>query len=228
MRGVMKNYRVIFLGPPGSGKGTQSLQLAKQLKVPQISTGDILRNEIKRVSPIGRQAEIYMTEGLLVPDDIILAIVGSRLKEVDCKNGFILDGFPRTVSQARSLKHDLGVDVDYVLFLDIPDDVLLKRLSGRRICSNCQKMFHIDLNPSAKMEYCDFCGGQLIIRDDDSEYTVAQRINVFREQTQPVIEFYQNTEGIRYFAISGGQDGNDPPAAIAERIRIALQIEYHT
>ena len=191
---------VIFLGPPGAGKGTQAQRICDALNIPQISTGDILRRAIKEETPTGLKAKQYIEAGKLVPDDVIIDIVRDRLAMDDCQNGYILDGFPRTVPQAEAL--DTIAKIDVVVDLDVDDQVLINRLSGRRVCLTCGATYHVDyLNGETK---CAKCGDELIQRKDDSAETVLARLNVYHEQTAPLVEYYQKAGTLK--VIDGAQD----------------------
>ena len=191
---------VIFLGPPGAGKGTQAQRICDALNIPQISTGDILRRAMKEETPTGLKAKQYIEAGKLVPDDVIIDIVRDRLAMDDCQNGYILDGFPRTVPQAEAL--DTIAKIDVVVDLDVDDQVLINRLSGRRVCLTCGATYHVDyLNGETK---CAKCGEELIQRKDDSAETVLARLNVYHEQTAPLVEYYQNAGTLK--VIDGAQD----------------------
>ena len=191
---------VIFLGPPGAGKGTQAQRICDALNIPQISTGDILRRAMKEETPTGLKAKQYIEAGKLVPDDVIIDIVRDRLAMNDCQNGYILDGFPRTVPQAEAL--DTIAKIDVVVDLDVDDQVLINRLSGRRVCLTCGATYHVDyLNGETK---CAKCGEELIQRKDDSAETVLARLNVYHEQTAPLVEYYQKAGTLK--VIDGAQD----------------------
>jgi adenylate kinase len=217
-------HRLVFLGAPGSGKGTQAALVSGKLGIPQISTGDILREEIRRGTSTGLNASAYMTSGLLVPDETVIEIVKTRLQKQDCENGFILDGFPRNLHQAETLDR-YQVAIDKVLVLDVKNEILLRRLSGRRICSQCNAMFHVVYNPPAKAEICDFCGGSLMTRNDDDVQTAAKRIRLYHEETGPVIAYYEKHPSIICTRIDAGQDDHETPDIIAERITEALNQE---
>lgn len=185
---------LILLGPPGGGKGTQAKPLMERYKIPQISTGDILRDNLKRGTELGKQAKAYMDKGQLVPDEVVIGIIRDRLKEPDCKPGFMLDGFPRTVPQAEALDKvlsDMGLKIDHVISIEVPDSELIKRLTGRRTCRSCGEGYHVMFKPPKKEGVCDKCGGELYQRDDDNETTVRNRLEVYKKSTQPLIDYYQ-------------------------------------
>ena len=186
--------RIVLLGPPGVGKGTQASNIVKEYNIPHISTGDIFRANIKQGTELGITAKDYMDKGLLVPDDLVVSIVKDRLTEDDCVNGFLLDGFPRTVEQAESLDRELvkmGIKLDKVVNIDADKDILIKRVIGRRICKTCGATYHIDNNPPKVKGICDLDGGELYQRVDDTLETVSTRIQVYFEQTQPLIDYYR-------------------------------------
>ncbi|ACM60819.1 adenylate kinase [Caldicellulosiruptor bescii] len=186
--------RLILLGAPGAGKGTQAEYLSKRFSIPHISTGDILRENVKNETELGKKAKEYMDKGLLVPDEIVIEIVKDRLSKEDCKNGFLLDGFPRTIAQAEALDkvlEELGQKIDKVLNIEVPDEKILERMSGRRICKNCGASFHVIYRPPQKEGVCDVCGGELYQREDDKEETVKKRLEVYHAQTQPLIDYYK-------------------------------------
>ncbi|MGF7058306.1 adenylate kinase [Brassicibacter mesophilus] len=187
--------RLILLGPPGAGKGTQASSIVKKYQIPHISTGDIFRKNIKEGTELGKKAKEYMDKGLLVPDDLVVAIVKDRLTEEDCKDGFLLDGFPRTVAQADVLDielRELSYSLDDVINIDVSKEELIERAVGRRVCKDCGATFHIKFN-SPKIEgICDVCSGELQQRKDDTVETVTKRIEVYLEQTQPLINYYEN------------------------------------
>jgi len=185
---------IIFLGPPGAGKGTQAKILVEKYGIPQISTGDMLREHVKKGTELGKKAKEYMDKGQLVPDEIILSMVKERLSQPDAQKGFILDGFPRTVAQAEALDkmlEEMGRKIEYVLALIVPDDELVERLTGRRTCKNCGMMYHIKFKPPKVDGKCDVCGGELYQRPDDNEETVRNRLKVYHESTAPLIEYYK-------------------------------------
>ena len=180
---------IIFLGPPGAGKGTQAQRICAALDIPQISTGDILRRAIKEQTPTGLKAKSFIDEGKLVPDDVIIDIVKERLAQPDCSNGYILDGVPRTIPQARAMEES-GIGIDWAVSIEIADEVIVERMSGRRTCKNCSQTFHIVNNPPKQEGICDFCGGELTIRKDDAPETVRTRLEVFHKETEPLKDFY--------------------------------------
>ena len=182
---------LILLGAPGAGKGTQAEVICDKLSIPAISTGNIIREAIRNETELGRKAKQYIDEGALVPDAVVISIIKQRLSEDDCKNGFILDGFPRTVPQAEALD-DMGVKIDKVVDIEVADDVICSRLSGRRVCKTCSASYHMAFKPSADGKTCDKCGGELICRKDDEPETVLERLRVYHEQTEPLISFYKN------------------------------------
>ncbi|OEU75072.1 MAG: adenylate kinase [Desulfuromonadales bacterium C00003068] len=186
--------KLILLGPPGAGKGTQAKMLVECFSVPQISTGDILRAAVKDGSPMGVKAKSFMDSGALVPDEVVVGIVEERLVKSDCENGFILDGFPRTLPQADALTKTLAVlgkDIDSVISLEVDIEALVVRLAGRRTCSACGSGFHLQYEPPLKSGICDSCGGELIQREDDCEDTIRNRMSVYDEQTLPLVEYYR-------------------------------------
>lgn len=181
--------KLLLLGPPAAGKGTQAEKLVEHYQIPAISTGAIFREAMEQMTPAGKLAKEYIDKGQLVPDDVTIAIVRDRVAEGDCKNGYILDGFPRTLVQAQAAD-DMGIQFDKVILIDVADTEVIRRISGRRQCSECGAVYHIDDNPSEKDSLCDKCGGHLVTRDDDTEETVKIRLNVYHSQTEPLIQFY--------------------------------------
>jgi len=185
---------LIFLGPPGAGKGTQAKKLITKYGIPQISTGDIFRAAVKAGTEMGLKAKEYMDKGLLVPDEIVVGIVAERLKENDCNGGFLLDGFPRTIPQADALGKvlaDMGRKVDHVICLEVPDSELMQRLTGRRVCRKCGAEFHMIFKKTAKEGVCDLCGGEIYQRSDDNEESISKRLSEFHRQTKPLIDYYR-------------------------------------
>ena len=185
--------KIIMLGAPGAGKGTQAKMIADKYGVPHISTGDIFRANIKNGTELGMEAKKYMDQGLLVPDELTVRILLDRVAQDDCKNGYVLDGFPRTIPQAEVLDSELtklGDHIDYAINVDVPDENIVKRMSGLRACLTCGATYHIEHVPPKKEGICDVCGSELVLRDDDKPETVKNRLNVYHEQTQPLIDFY--------------------------------------
>ena len=209
---------MILLGPPGAGKGTQAAKIIEKYEIPHISTGDIFRENIKEGTPLGKKAQEYMNRGELVPDSLVIEIATDRLTKDDCKEGFLLDGFPRTVEQAEALDKFLAEDgkkVDHVLNIDVEADILMKRLTGRRVCKGCGATFHITNIPPKVEGVCDVCGEELYQRDDDTEETVANRIEVYNSQTKPLIDYYEKSGNISHL------DGSvDPDELLAEIVKI--------
>jgi adenylate kinase len=190
----LAGIRVVLLGPPGAGKGTQAKLLQEMFEACQVSTGDILRKAVAEKTPLGQEAASYINSGALVPDDVILKLVAERLKEKDCAKGFLLDGFPRTIAQADGLQQilkPLGLELDRVLSVQVPPRVIVERLSGRRTCKACGAMYHTAFGPSKKAGVCDKCGGDLRQRDDDREETIAARLKVYQNQTAPLVDYYR-------------------------------------
>ena len=187
--------KIIMLGAPGAGKGTQAKQIAEKYGIPHISTGDIFRSNIKNNTELGNQAKKYMDQGLLVPDELTCDLVMDRISWYDCKNGFVLDGFPRTIPQAEALTNALtnsGQAMDYAIDVDVPDENIVNRMSGRRACINCGATYHLVFNPTKKEGVCDVCGNDTILREDDKPETVQKRLSVYHDQTQPLIDYYKN------------------------------------
>ena len=187
---------LILLGAPGAGKGTQAELLMQKLNIPGISTGNMLREAMKNGTPVGEKAKYYMDNGLLVPDDVIMDIVAERVVQPDCKNGFILDGVPRTLAQAEALQ-ERGVQIDHVVSIEIDDGVIEGRMTGRRVCGSCGASYHIEANPSKVEGKCDLCGGELTIRKDDAPETVRRRLVVYHEQTEVLKDFYAKLGKLR-------------------------------
>ena len=189
---------IILLGPPGAGKGTQAGKIIEKYKIPQISTGDILRAAVREGTELGKEAQKYMNEGKLVPDSVVIGIIRDRLKEDDCKNGYLLDGFPRTIAQAEELDNilsEMNSSLDCVISIEVLDEEIIQRITGRRMCKECGAVYHIKYSPPAKDGICDKCGGNLYQRDDDKEETVRERLEVYKKQTEPLKEYY-NKKGI--------------------------------
>ncbi len=188
-----KGMKIIMLGAPGAGKGTQAKRIAEKYSIPHISTGDIFRANIKNNTELGQKAKTYMDQGLLVPDELVVDLVVDRLSQEDAKNGYVLDGFPRTIPQAEALDTALSKkseSVDYAVDVEVPDGDIIDRMSGRRSCSQCGASYHVTFNPPKEEGVCDACGAALILREDDKPETVAKRLSVYHEQTQPLIDYY--------------------------------------
>ena len=201
--------KLILLGAPGAGKGTQAEIISKHLSVPTISTGNIIRAALKAQTEKGIKAKEFIDKGLLVPDDVVIGIVRERLKENDCKNGFILDGFPRTVPQAQALD-DMGVEIDRVIDIQVPDEKIVQRLSGRRVCGSCGASYHLLYKKPAEDGVCDDCGAQLVQRSDDKEETILERLKVYHEQTEPLVDFYRKKN--KLFVVEGQEEVADTTA----------------
>ena len=211
--------RLVLLGAPGAGKGTQAKLLQEEFEACQISTGDILREAIAAKTPLGDQASGYIKRGALVPDDVIVGLVAERLKAKDCENGFLLDGFPRTIGQAESLSkilRDRGLALDGVVAIEVPEKLLVERLSGRRTCKACGALYHIAFDPPKAAAICDRCGGELFQREDDREETIAARLKVYENQTAPLVNFYRERGLLKTV------DGVGSVAEIYDRIVKAL------
>ncbi len=188
--------KIIMLGAPGAGKGTQAKMLADKYAIPHISTGDIFRANIKNGTELGNKAKTYMDQGLLVPDELVVDLVVDRVKQDDCQKGYILDGFPRTIPQAESLDKaltEIGEKMDYAINVEVPDENIVNRMSGRRACVGCGATYHLVHIPTKVEGICDKCGSELILREDDKPETVLKRLNVYHEQTQPLIDYYTNS-----------------------------------
>ncbi len=207
--------KVIMLGAPGAGKGTQAKMIAEKYSVPHISTGDIFRANIKEGTELGMEAKKYMDQGQLVPDELTVKILLDRVAKDDCKNGYVLDGFPRTIPQAEVLDkalNEINDKIDYAINVDVPDENIIKRMGGRRACLSCGATYHIEHIPPKKEGICDVCGQELVLRDDDKPETVKNRLDVYHKQTQPLIDFY-NAKGILK-SVDGTVDMKDVFAAI--------------
>ena len=212
------SVRIAFLGPPGAGKGTQARDLAQEWGVLHLATGDMLREAVAAGSPLGREAKDYMDRGALVPDDVIIRMMGERLGRADARRGFILDGFPRTIAQAEALGtllKDLGLTLDTVVYFDVSEPELLRRLTGRRVCRRCGHTYHLVSNPPKRPGVCDACGGELYQREDDSEATVRNRLDVYRRQTSPLLVYYRQRHMLTTVS------GEGAVAAIRDAIRAA-------
>ncbi|WP_211749534.1 adenylate kinase [Paenibacillus sp. Marseille-Q4541] len=206
---------ILFMGPPGAGKGTQAEAIVNEFGIPHISTGDAFRLAIKQGTPIGMKAKEYMDQGLLVPDDVTIGIVEERLQQPDCKKGFLLDGFPRTISQAEALDgilERLNTGLDHVINLKVDRDKLLARLTGRRLCKNCGSTYHVVFNPPKQEGICDKCGGELYQRSDDNEESVGTRLDEYINKTAPLLTFYENKGLLRQI------DGEQEIHAVSQEI----------
>ena len=207
--------KIIMLGAPGAGKGTQAKRIAEKYSIPHISTGDIFRANIKNGTELGKKAKTFMDQGLLVPDELVVDLVVDRVNQEDCANGYVLDGFPRTIPQAEALDkalEALGQAMDYAINVEVPDENIVNRMSGRRACVDCGATYHIVYAPTKVENVCDKCQGGLILRDDDKPETVQKRLNVYHDQTQPLIDYYTNKKIL--VEVDGTVDINDVFAAI--------------
>ncbi|WML36253.1 adenylate kinase [Clostridium sp. OS1-26] len=207
--------KIILLGPPGAGKGTQAKLITEKYSIPHISTGDIFRKNISEKTPLGIEAKRYMDNGQLVPDEVTIGIVNDRLSMNDCENGFLLDGFPRTVKQAEALDSFLNSNdqkIDTALLIDVPKEFILERMTGRRVCSACGASYHIKFNTPKVENKCDVCGGPLVQRKDDTEETVKERLDVYDRQTQPLIQYYKEKN------ILAKVDGTEEIGMVFEKI----------
>ena len=216
----MSELNLILLGPPGAGKGTQAQRLVEDFRLPYVATGEMLRAAVREETPLGKEAKKYMNNGDLVPDDVIIGVAVERLQQDDCKDGFILDGFPRTIDQAKALDAELervGRKLTAALLIDVPDEEVVRRISGRRQCvKNEQHIYHVDFDPPKHPDVCDQDGARLIQRDDDKPDTVKHRLEVYHEQTEPVIGYYEDQGLLRRF------EGTRSPAEVHDHIRATL------
>ena len=211
--------KIIMLGAPGAGKGTQAKMIAERYQIPHVSTGDIFRANIKNGTELGKQAKEYMDKGLLVPDELTVKILLDRVAQPDCKNGYVLDGFPRTIPQAEVLDEaltKLNESIDYAINVEVPDENIVNRMSGRRACLKCGATYHIAHIPPKKEGICDVCGSELVLRDDDKPETVQNRLKVYHEQTQPLIDFYTGKGVLKTV------DGTQPMEKVFEDITSIL------
>ncbi|MCH5255345.1 MAG: adenylate kinase [Lachnospiraceae bacterium] len=209
--------KIVMLGAPGAGKGTQAQMIADQYKIPHISTGDIFRENVKNGTALGMEAKKYMDQGALVPDELTVRILLDRVARDDCKNGYVLDGFPRTIPQAEVLDkalREIGDKIDYAINVDVPDENIIRRMSGRRACLTCGATFHIEHIPPKQEGICDKCGKELVQREDDKAETVKNRLEVYHKQTQPLIDFYTGQNVLQ--TVDGTVDMKDVFAAINE------------
>ena len=211
--------RLIMLGAPGAGKGTQAAKVAEKYQIPHISTGDIFRANIKNGTELGKKAKSYMDAGGLVPDELVCDLVADRIAQDDCKKGFILDGFPRTIPQAEALDkavEKLGTKIDYAVDIEVPDENIIERMSGRRACLGCGATYHIKYNAPKTENVCDTCGGSLVLRDDDKPETVKKRLDVYHTQTQPLIDYYSARGNL--LTVDGTQSLDDVFASIISKL----------
>jgi len=211
---------IILLGPPGAGKGTQAEKIIKKYQLAYVSTGDILRSAVREQTNLGRKAKQYMDHGQLVPDELVVAIVKDRLADPDCAEGALLDGFPRTVAQADFLEKalpEIGIKIDKVLSIEVDEEELIERLTGRRVCSECGANYHLKFNPPKVRNVCDLCGGDLYQRDDDTFETVKERLEVYKKQTEPLIAFYEEKGFLSPI------DGNKDIDAVNDQINLILE-----
>ncbi len=209
--------KIIMLGAPGAGKGTQADKICAKYNIPHISTGDIFRANIKNNTELGQKAKSYMDQGLLVPDELVVDLVVDRVKAEDCQNGYVLDGFPRTIPQAEALDAALaksGEKVDFAINVEVPDENIINRMSGRRACLTCGATYHIVYNPTKAEGVCDKCNAEVVLRDDDKPETVKKRLDVYHEQTQPLIDYYNGKDVLN--EVDGTQDMEDVFNAIIE------------
>ena len=209
--------KIIMLGAPGAGKGTQAKKIAEKYHIPHISTGDIFRANIKNGTELGKKAKTYMDQGALVPDELVCDLVVDRVRQEDCRNGYVLDGFPRTIPQAESLDAtlaSLGESVDYAINVEVPDEQIVNRMSGRRACVGCGATYHLVYAPTKAEGICDTCGAELILRDDDKPETVLKRLGVYHNETQPLIDYYRGKGILK--EVDGTMDMADVFRAIVE------------
>ena len=209
--------KLIMLGAPGAGKGTQAKRIAAKYGIPNISTGDIFRANIKNGTELGKKAQTYMDQGLLVPDELVCDLVVDRIQQSDCEKGYVLDGFPRTIPQAEALTaalEKLGTGIDYAINVEVPDANILNRMGGRRACLGCGATYHVEFNAPKQEGICDTCGAELVLRDDDKPETVQKRLDVYHEQTQPLIDYY--TKAGKLAEVDGTKDMDDVFAAIVD------------
>lgn len=214
-----KIMKIVMLGAPGAGKGTQANMIAEKYNIPHISTGDIFRANIKNGTELGKEAKGYMDKGQLVPDELTVKLLLDRVAQADCKNGYVLDGFPRTIPQAEVLDSELtknGEKLDYAIDVDVPDENIIHRMGGRRACLKCGATYHVEYVPPKKEGICDVCGSELVLRDDDKPETVKNRLKVYHDQTQPLIEYYTKQNVLH--SVDGTQDVNKVFSDITEML----------
>lgn len=209
--------KLILLGAPGAGKGTQAEIIADKLKLPTISTGNLLREAVKNASDLGLQAKTYMETGKLVPNELVIGLLKDRLQKQDCKNGYILDGFPRTIEQAEALDK-LNIQIDWVIDIDVPDQEIKNRVVGRRVCEDCGASYHVESKPPKESEFCDICSGKLVQRKDDQAETVSYRLQVYHSQTEPLKEYYRK-QG-KYIFIDGKRSIGEISDSILQRLGV--------
>ena len=210
---------IIFLGAPGAGKGTQAEKVADARQIPTVSTGNIIREALTQGTDMGIKAKTYIEAGKLVPDDVVIGIIQERLAKDDCANGFILDGFPRTIPQAEALDEAVrkaGTPIDFAVDIEVPDEHIISRMGGRRACVSCGATYHVVYNPPKKEDVCDRCGGKLVLRDDDRPETVKNRLDVYHAQTQPLIDYYKDKKVL--VTVDGTQSMDDVFSAILEKL----------
>lgn len=211
---------LILVGPPGAGKGTQAEAIVKEYQVPHIATGDMFREAVAQGTELGKKAREYMNAGKLVPDEVTIGIVRERLSQSDCDRGFLLDGFPRTQAQAQALDEilaKLGKRVEVVLDIEVPNEVLVRRLTGRQTCKGCNAVYHVEFTPPKEKGICDRCGKELSQRDDDQEATAINRLQVYVEETKPVLDYYAKKDVLKHI------DGNQSPEGVERRIKMVLE-----
>lgn len=207
--------RIVLLGPPGAGKGTQAKKIAARYNIPHISTGDLFRENLKNKTPLGQKAKAYMDAGKLVPDELVIALVEDRITKDDCRSGYLLDGFPRTVAQASALatfNEKLGKPLNYALNIDVPESLLIERIVGRRVCPKCGASYHIEFNPPKVDGQCDIDGADLVQRADDSEETVKTRLNVYNSESAPLVDYYH------FKGVLVNVDGNQKPDEVTSAV----------
>ncbi len=209
--------KLILLGAPGAGKGTQAEKISEKLSIPVISTGNIIRESMKNETEMGKKAKSYVDAGKLVPDDVVIGIINERLTDKDCQNGFILDGFPRTIPQAEALDN-MGIKIDAVLSIDVEDEKIVSRMSGRRVCGDCGATYHVEYKKPKTEGVCDACGGALVLRKDDAPETVLDRLHVYHEQTEPLKEYYSVKGMLR--SVKGCEEVADTTAAVFAELEI--------
>ncbi|HUM83675.1 MAG TPA: adenylate kinase [Lachnospiraceae bacterium] len=211
--------KIIMLGAPGAGKGTQAARVADEYRIPHISTGDIFRANIKGGTELGKKAKGYMDAGKLVPDELVCDLVADRISQEDCKDGYVLDGFPRTIPQAEALDKAVAAmngKIDFAVNIDVPDEAIVKRMGGRRACTNCGATYHVEFNPPKQADTCDVCGSKLVLRDDDKPETVKTRLSVYHEQTQPLIDYYEDQKIL--VTVDGTKDMEEVFSSIKEKL----------